>query len=68
MLQLKKPTIISLEKTINDDIKKVVADVIAQTGASGMKDMGKVMGICAIQLARKADNKIVSGIVKELLG
>ncbi|MCF8296274.1 MAG: GatB/YqeY domain-containing protein [Saprospiraceae bacterium] len=51
-----------------DDIKKVVAEVIAQTGASGMKDMGKVMGICAKQLAGKADNKVVSQFVKELLG
>ncbi|MFC2110957.1 GatB/YqeY domain-containing protein [Bacteroidota bacterium] len=51
-----------------DDIKKVVADVIAQTGAESMKDMGKVMGMCAKQLAGKADNKIVSQFVKELLG
>ncbi len=50
-----------------DDIKKVVQDVITQTGAESMKDMGKVMGICAKQLAGKADNKIVSQFVKELL-
>jgi len=50
-----------------DDIKKVVAEVITQTGASSMKDMGRVMGMCAKQLAGKADNKIVSQIVKELL-
>ncbi len=50
-----------------EDIKKVVAEVISQTGAASMKDMGKVMGICAKQLAGKADNKIVSQLVKELL-
>lgn len=51
-----------------DDIRKVVADVIAQTGATSIKDMGKVMGMASKQLAGKADNSLVSKIVKELLG
>ncbi|PKP05378.1 MAG: glutamyl-tRNA amidotransferase [Bacteroidetes bacterium HGW-Bacteroidetes-6] len=51
-----------------DDIRKVVADVITQTGATSIKDMGKVMGMASKQLAGKADNSLVSKIVKELLG
>ncbi len=50
-----------------DDIRKVVAEIIAQTGATSMKDMGKVMGMASKQLAGKADNSVVSKLVKELL-
>ena len=50
-----------------EDIKIVVNEIITQTGASGMKDMGKVMGMAAKKLAGKADNSLVSKIVKELL-
>ena len=49
------------------DIEKVIGDIISQTGASSMKDMGKVMGMSNKQLAGKADGKIISGIVKKLL-
>jgi len=42
--------------------------IIAQTGASSMKDMGKVMGMASGQLAGKADGKTISTIVKQLLG
>jgi len=42
--------------------------IIAQTGASSMKDMGKVMGMASKQLAGKADGKTISTIVKQLLG
>jgi hypothetical protein len=50
-----------------DEIAKVVEDIIAQTGASSMKDMGKVMGMASKQLAGKADGKTISTIVKEKL-
>jgi len=50
-----------------DDVKKVITELIAQTGASSMKDMGKVMGISSKKLAGKADNKLIASIVKELL-
>jgi len=56
------------EQMSNDDITKVIADIIAQTGAASMKDMGKVMGMAAKQLAGKADNSLVSKIIKEKLG
>ncbi len=42
--------------------------IIAQTGVSSMKDMGKVMGMASKQLAGKADGKTISTIVKQLLG
>ena len=48
-------------------VAKIVEDIIAQTGASSMKDMGKVMGMASQQLAGKADNKLVSGLVKAKL-
>ena len=55
------------EQMSADDVKKAVADVIAQTGAAGMKDMGKVMGMVSKQLEGKADNKLIATLVKELL-
>lgn len=51
-----------------EDIRKVVQDIMVQTGANSMKDMGKVMGMASKQLAGRADNSIVSRIVKEMLG
>ena len=50
-----------------EEIEKVVLDVIAKTGADGMKDMGKVMGIVSKQLAGQADGKTISTIVKSKL-
>ena len=50
-----------------DEIKVVIAEIIAATGASSPADMGKVMGAATKQLAGKADGKTISGIVKELL-
>ena len=50
-----------------EEIEKVVKEVIAQTGASSMKDMGKVMGIANKRLAGKADGRAISEMVKRLL-
>lgn len=50
-----------------DELDKVVREIIAQCGASSMKDMGKVMGIASKQLAGQADGKDISAKVKELL-
>ena len=50
-----------------EEIKSIVAEVIANTGASGMKDMGKVMGVASKQMAGKADGKAISTVVKALL-
>ena len=51
-----------------EEIEKAVKDIIAQTGATSMKDMGKVMGVAGKLLAGKADGKAISTIVKQLLG
>jgi uncharacterized protein YqeY len=50
-----------------EEIKAEVAKIIAATGASSPADMGKVMGVATKQLAGKADGKVVSALVKELL-
>lgn len=50
-----------------EEITAAVSNCIAQTGAQGMKDMGKVMGIISKQLTGKADGKVISEVVKKLL-
>ena len=50
-----------------EELKKVIEGIIAETGAGSMKDMGKVMGMASKQLAGKADGKTISTVVKELL-
>lgn len=50
-----------------EEITKVVTATIAQLGASGMKDMGKVMGVVNGKLAGQADGKTISTIVKAQL-
>lgn len=57
-----------LPKQMSDEeIEAVVKEIIAQTGAQSMKEMGKVMGVASKQLAGKADGKKISEIVKKLL-
>lgn len=51
-----------------EEIQKAIQAIITETGATGMKDMGKVMGLANKQLAGKADGKTISDIVKQLLG
>lgn len=50
-----------------EEIEVAVKEIIAQTGASSIKEMGKVMGIASKQLAGKADGKAISDAVKRLL-
>lgn len=50
-----------------EEIKAEVAAAIAQTGASGPQEMGKVMGVLTSKLAGKADGKVISTLVKEAL-
>jgi len=49
------------------EITASVKKIIEETGASSAADMGKVMGAASKQLSGKADGKLISGIVKELL-
>ena len=51
----------------NEEIEVAVKEIIAQTGASSIKEMGKVMGVASKQLAGKADGKAISDVVKRLL-
>lgn len=55
------------EQLGEEEITKVVEEIIAQTGASSMKDMGKVMGMASGKLAGQADGKTISNIVKQRL-
>ena len=49
------------------EVEAIIAKIIAETGASGMASMGKVMGIASIQLGGTAEGKTISTIVKKLL-
>ncbi len=50
-----------------EEIEAKVKEIVEQTGASSIKDMGKVMGLATKQMAGKADGKVISTIVKKLL-
>jgi len=52
----------------DDEISALVDDAIAKSGASGMQDMGKVMGLLKPQLQGRADMGAVSKTVKAKLG
>lgn len=57
-----------LPKPLTDEeIEAALKEIIAQTGATSMKDMGKVMGIASKQMAGKAEGGKISAIVKKLL-
>jgi len=49
------------------ELRAAIADIISKTGASSMRDMGKVMAEASNELAGKADGKTISVVVKELL-
>lgn len=55
------------EALSEEQISKVILETISNLGASGMKDMGKVMGVVSKELAGKADGKIISDLVKKHL-
>lgn len=56
------------EQMSEEEIRTELQKIISETGASTVKDMGKVMGAAQKAFAGRADNKVVSTIVKELLG
>ncbi len=49
------------------EIEAIVQEAIAATGASSIKDMGKVMGVASKQVAGRAEGAVISGVVKRLL-
>lgn len=50
-----------------EEVVKIIKEIIAQTGASSIKDMGKVMGMANQKLAGQADGKTIAEVVKSLL-
>lgn len=72
LAQTEKEEIEVLEKYLPaqlsaEELKPIIAGFIAETGASGPADMGKVMGRASKELAGKADGKAIAAVVKELL-
>lgn len=55
------------EQMSADEIKVKLQELIAANGISGIKEMGKLMGLASKAFAGKADNKMVAEIVKSLL-
>jgi uncharacterized protein YqeY len=55
------------EQIDTEKLEKIIIKIINETGAEGMKDMGKVMGIASSQLSGKADGKTISNIVRSKL-
>ncbi|MCH2084727.1 MAG: GatB/YqeY domain-containing protein [Saprospiraceae bacterium] len=73
LAQTEKEEIAVIEKYLPEqlsaeELEALIKGIIEKTGASSMKDMGKVMGMASKQLAGKADGKTISGVVKALLG
>ena len=56
------------EQLSADAIEKIIDEIITKTGAEGMKDMGKVMGVASKEMSGKAEGKTISTIVKQKLG
>ena len=50
-----------------EELENVLKEIIAEVGASGPKDMGKVMGVASKRLAGKAEGRAISEAVKRLL-
>ena len=56
------------EQMSEEELTNALKEIIAETGAESMKDMGKIMGMASQRFAGKADGKTISSIVKTLLG
>ena len=55
------------EQLTQEELDKAIKDIIEQTGASSLKDMGKVMGVATKSLAGKAEGRAIADTVKKLL-
>ncbi len=55
------------QQLTKEELEVIVAEAIAQTGATSMKDMGKIMGIVMPKTKGRADGKMINEIVKEKL-
>lgn len=50
-----------------EELEQIISEVIAEVGATSMKDMGKVMGLAKTKTAGRADNKTINEIVRKKL-
>ena len=50
-----------------DEVEEIVKEILVETAATSMKEMGKVMGLATQRMKGVADGKVISGIVKRLL-
>ena len=58
-----------LPKQMNeDDLNQIIQNIITTSGASSIKDFGKVMGMANKELAGKADGQRIAAVVKRILG
>lgn len=55
------------EQMGEEELKQEIKKIIQETGATSMKDMGKVMGIATKRFAGRAEGKAISAVVKEML-
>ncbi len=55
------------EQLTKEELEVIVAEAISQTGATSMKDMGKIMGVVMPKTKGRADGKMINAIVKEKL-
>ncbi|MCP4553244.1 MAG: GatB/YqeY domain-containing protein [Bacteroidetes bacterium] len=65
--------VLIIEKYLPDQISEkelnlIIKDIIEKSGATSIKDMGKVMGLASKELTGRAENKIIAQLVKKLLG
>ena len=56
-----------LKQLSAEELETEIRNIIAETGAESMKDLGKVMGMASKSLAGKSDGKSISEMVKKLL-
>lgn len=56
------------EQLSEDELREKIREAIVETGASGLKDFGKVMKVLMLRIKGKADGKVVSELVKGCLG
>lgn len=50
-----------------EELQAIIGEVIAQTGAAGMKDMGKVIGLVNLQVKGRAEGKLIADLVRKAL-
>lgn len=56
------------EQLSEEEVKAIVLETISETGAAGMKDMGKVIPVVIAKTKGRADGKLISQLVKQQLG